>query len=174
MASVLNKLLGWLCGPQPRLRCSATIWAAGVAELARRTNGGMRESGAYLLGVDVPQGGQRILEFVFYDDIDPHALDSGIVTIRQTALPRLWGLCRARGYGVVADVHVHPFGYQQSPSDQANPVMPRSGHIAMILPDFATGEPRPGNIGLYEFQGAGRWLDHTHHGVRFLKLERSR
>jgi hypothetical protein len=139
--------------------------------LAKRTRGGRQESGAYLLGVDLPGGGQRILEFVFYDDIDPRALETGEVTIRQTALPRLWVHCRERGYGVVADVHVHPLGYGQSSSDQANPVMPRAGHIAMILPDFAEGQPEPGAIGIYEFLGAGRWADHSAEGNRYVRVE---
>lgn len=171
MASRLSRLLGWLLGPPPRLRCTRALWRASVAELARRTLSGRRESGAYLLGVDLPDGGKRILEFVYYDDIDPRALDTGIVTIRQTALPRLWALCRARGYGVVADIHVHPGSYQQSSSDQANPVMPRAGHLAMILPDFARSRTEPGGIGLYEFLGAGRWEDHSAAGSRYLKLE---
>jgi len=47
MRSFLNKLLGWLLGPPPRLRCSRAIWEAGVIELARRTRGGRQESGAY-------------------------------------------------------------------------------------------------------------------------------
>jgi hypothetical protein len=147
------------------------VWRAGVEELARRTRGGRQESGAYLLGEDLPGGGQRILEFVFYDDIDPRSLEIGVVVIRQTALPRLWAHCRERGYGVVADVHVHPRGYGQSPSDQANPVMPRAGHIAMILGDFARGRPEPGRIGIYEFLGAGRWADHSAKGARFVRLE---
>ena len=171
MASPLTRLLGWLLGPPPRLRCTRGRWRAGVTELARRTLGGRRESGAYLLGVELPGGGKRILEFVYYDDIDPQALEAGIVTIRQTALPRLWAHCRARGYGVVADIHVHPGSCQQSSSDQANPVMPRAGHLAMILPDFAQGRTEPGGIGLYEFLGAGRWADHSAAGSRFLKLE---
>jgi hypothetical protein len=171
MRSFLNKLLGWLLGPQPRLRCTQVIWQAGVLELARRTLGGQRESGAYLLGVDLPTGGQRILEFVFYDDIDPRALDTGVVIIRQTALPRLWALCRERGYGVVADVHVHPGGYGQSSSDMANPVMPRAGHVAMILPNFAQAPCKPGGIGIYEFLGAGRWADHSPKGARYVKLD---
>jgi len=50
-------------------------------------------------------------------------------------------------------------------------VMPRSGHIAMILPDYAQGRPNPGAIGIYEFLGAGRWADHSARGPRFLKLE---
>ena len=171
MGSFLNKLLGWLLGPPPRLRCAQTIWQAGVSELARRTLGGQRESGAYLLGVNLPAGGQRILEFVFYDDIDRRALETGVVTIRQTALPRLWELCRERGYGVVADIHVHPGGYGQSSSDMANPVMPRAGHVAMILPNFAQAPCRPGGIGIYEFLGAGRWADHSSKGVRYVKLD---
>lgn len=171
MASPLTRLLGWLFGPPPRLRCASAVWRAGVRELERRTRGGRQESGAYLLGMDLPDGGQRILEFIFYDDIDPRALETGEVTIRQTALPKLWELCRGRGYGVVADVHVHPGSYRQSGSDMANPVMPRAGHIAMILPDFATGAPEPGGIGIYEFLGGGRWADHSSAGRRFLKLE---
>lgn len=171
MRSFLNKLLGWIAGPPPRLRCDRPIWAAGVAELARRTGGGRQESGAYLLGEPLKDGSSRILEFVFYDDIDPRALETGEVTIRQTALPRLWELCRARGCGVVADVHVHPGACRQSCSDQENPVMPRAGHIAMILPNFAAGAPEPGRIGIYEFCGEARWLDHSAAGPRFVRLE---
>lgn len=171
MASPLTRLLGWLLGPPPRLRCDRSVWADGVRQLERRTRGGRQESGAYLLGTELPDGGRRILEFVYYDDIDPRALETGEVTIRQTALPRLWEHCRRRGYGVVADVHVHPGACRQSGSDMANPVMPRAGHIAMILPDFARGAPEPGAIGIYEFLGAGRWADHSSAGRRFVKLD---
>jgi hypothetical protein len=122
----------------------------------------------------VPDDEAGMPEFVFYDDIDRDALTTGNVTIRQIALPRLWELCRSRGYGVVADVHVHPGGYGQSQSDRANPVMPRVGHIAMILPNYAQGRPTPGSIGIYEYLGEGRWTDHTSRGPRFLKLENSR
>jgi proteasome lid subunit RPN8/RPN11 len=87
-------------------------------------------------------------------------------------LPKLWALCRERGYGVVADVHVHPGSYRQSTSDRDNPVMPRAGHIAMILPDFARAAPEPGRIGIYEFERAGVWTDHSAKGLRFVKLER--
>lgn len=171
MASPLTRLRGWLFGPPPRLRCARPVWADGVQQLERRTRGGRQESGAYLLGTELPDGGRRILEFVYYDDIDPRALETGEVTIRQTALPRLWEHCRMRGYGVVADVHVHPGSCRQSPSDMASPVMPRAGHIAMILPDFAKGAPEPGAIGIYEFLGAGRWADHSSAGRRFVKLD---
>ncbi len=171
MHSFQNMLLGWLGRRPPRLRCCRRVWDAGVLELARRTLGSQRESGAYLLGRNRRDGSKEILEFVFYDDIDPEALSTGIVMIRQTALPRLWEICRARGYGVVADVHVHPFGYGQSDSDQANPVMPRAGHIALILPDFASANPRPGSIGMYEFLGDEAWADHSGKSGRFFRLE---
>lgn len=171
MRSFLNRLLGWIAGSPPRLRCQRNLWLKGVAELARRTQDRTQESGAYLLGIPLRNGGSRILDFIYYDDIDERALETGEVTIRQTALPRLWALCRERGYGVVADIHVHPGSCRQSPSDQANPVMPRAGHIAMILPDFAAGAVEPGAIGIYEFAGHGRWLDHSADGSRFLRLE---
>ncbi|MGE3993328.1 hypothetical protein [Pseudorhodoplanes sp.] len=171
MRSLLNKLLGWIAGPPPRLRCDRAVWTSGVAELARRTRGCSQESGAYLLGTRLSDGSSRILEFVYYDDVDPRALETGEVTIRQTALPRLWALCRKRGYGVVADVHVHPGSCRQSYSDHADPVMPRAGHIAMILPNFAANAPEPGRIGIYEFCGEGRWLDHSAKGSGFVRLD---
>lgn len=171
MASFASRLLGWLFGPPPRLVCSRALWRSGVAELARRTKAGSQESGAFLLGRETAPGQNRILDFVYYDDIDPKALASGVVVIRQTALPRVWEICRARGYGVVADIHVHPAGYWQSASDKANPVMPRAGHIAMILPNFAHGAPEPGRIGIYEFLGGETWRDHSDLGAGFVKLE---
>ena len=167
----LNTLRGWLGLTPPRLRCKRAVWEVGTAELARRTLDGRRESGAYLLGKHRPDGSRDILEFIYYDDIDPAALATGIVTIRQTALPRLWELCRSRGYGVVADVHVHPHGYGQSSSDQENPVMPRQGHIALILPDFAQNQPCPGKIGMFEVLGNGAWTQHSDEGTKFFRLE---
>ena len=174
MPSFLSKLFGWLFGypsqPQPRIHCSAQVWQAGVEELARRTLRGRRESGAFLLGRDVTGGGKQILEFVFYDDIDPHALDTGIVHFAGNRLPILWEHCRQRGYGVVADVHVHPGGYGQSPSDQADPVMSRAGHIALILPHFAQRGVLPGEIGLYEYLGNDAWVDHSKSGNNFFRV----
>ena len=172
MISWLSKLFGWVSGRsrQPRLACETRIWSAGVEELRRRTLGGRRESGAFLLGRD--EGGtKRILEFVYYDDIDPNALKSGIVHFAGAKLPKLWAICRARGFGVVADVHVHPGGYQQSASDQADPVIPRAGHLAIILPHFACRETGPGGIGLYEYCGNGSWLIHTSQGRAFFTLD---
>jgi hypothetical protein len=56
----------------------------------------------------------------------------------------------------------------------ANPVMPRAGHVAMILPNFAQARCEPGGIGIYEFLGASRWADRSAEGARYVKLEGSR
>ena len=170
MSSLLSKLTGLLRGKQPKLKCDVKVWRAGVKELRLRTRRSTRESGAFLLGVEEGSS-KRILEFVFYDDIDPNALATGIVHFDGTKFPKLWEHCRTRGYGVVADVHVHPCGYGQSSSDKANPVMPRAGHFAMILPDFAARDTKPGGIGMYEYCGDGRWATHTTEGSKFFKLD---
>lgn len=125
----VSKLRGWLPARRPNLRCAREVWRAGVAELERRTLNHTRESGAYLLGLKLDDGSRRILQFVYYDDIDPLALASGVVVIRQTALPKLWALCRQLQLSVVADVHVHPGSFRQSQSDRENPVMPRGGTL---------------------------------------------
>lgn len=172
MRSFLSKLFGWLRALEPRLICDSAVWAAGVRELERRTLNGRRESGAFLLGRD--NGGRKqIVEFVYYDDIDPNSLDTGIVRFAGNKLPKLWEHCRKRGYGVVADVHVHPGGYGQSASDQADPVMPRAGHLAIIIPHFARHETQPGGIGIYEYLGNGNWQDHSPKGPSFFRLRRS-
>ena len=174
MISFLSRPFGWLRGrASARITCNAALWAAGMRELERRTLDGVRESGAFLLGYD-RNGRKEIVEFVYYDDIDPHALDTGIVHFNGNRLPRLWEHCRARGYGVVADVHVHPAGYGQSPSDKTDPVMPRAGHIAFIIPDFVRGATAPGGIGMYEYFGNGSWRDHSASGASFLRLVSSR
>ncbi len=175
MRSFLNRLFGWLLGPpEPRIVCDEAAWLAGAAELKRRTLGGRRESGAFLIG-EAPTNGPKVIRaFVYYDDIDPHSLDSGIVHFNGNKLPILWEICRERRCRVIADVHVHPGHYGQSRSDQADPVMPRAGHVAFILPDFAAGLVIPGGIGQYEYMGNGKWIDHSHAAAPLLGLRRSK
>jgi hypothetical protein len=72
----------------------------------------------------------------------------------------------------VADVHVHPGGYGQSASDQADPVMPRAGHIAFIIPNYAAGKTKPGDIGQYEYLGNGRWVNQSKAGSKFFDLRK--
>ena len=158
MASSIATLARRIFGPPPEILCSARVWRAGVTELRRRA-GGQRESGGFLLGSKGKA--RRIEEFVFYDDIDPNALSTGIVEIDGRQLGDLWGLCRKTERTVVADVHVHPGGFGQSASDRANPIMAEVGHIAIILPHFATQASAPGGIGVYEYLGSRQWRDRS-------------
>ena len=169
MKWLLTKLFGSLAGRRASLICKEKIWLAGAQELARRTRNCTQESGAFLLGTEGDV--KRIEKFVFYDDIDPYALSSGIVHFDGSKYPLLWGICRADGLQVVADVHVHPGSYQQSYSDRTEPAMPRAGHIAMILGDFAQREVRPGGIGIYEYLGNRHWSDRTREGRSFFELD---
>ena len=158
MASLIATLARSLLGPPPEILCSARVWRAGIAELKRRA-GGRRESGAFLLGSK--SKARRIHEFVFYDDIDPNALRSGIIEIDGRRLGDLWVHCRKTGRAVVADIHVHPGHFWQSDSDRANPIMAEVGHIAIILPQFAARATYPGGIGVYGYLGSRRWRDRS-------------
>jgi hypothetical protein len=158
MAFSISTLARIAFGPPPEITCPKPTWAAGVAELRRRA-GGRLESGAFLLGRRDAR--REIEEFVFYDDIDPGALRNGIVQIDGSRLGALWQHCRETRREVVADVHVHPYGYGQSASDRANPIIAEIGHIAMILPNFALGDGLPGGIGIYQYEGSRRWRDRS-------------
>lgn len=143
----------------PEIVCDRATWFDGVAELRRRA-GGRRESGAFLLGT---MDKRRIIrEFVFYDDIDPNSLKTGMVQIDGRKLGTLWNYCRKKSCRVVADIHVHPGHFQQSSSDQANPVIAEVGHIAFILPQFATRGITPGAMGVYQYLGARQWRDRSY------------
>lgn len=169
MSSLLTKLHGLVVGSPPSLRCKTDLWLAGAHELGTRTRNRTRESGAFLLGT--VGATRRIERFIFYDDLDPQALSSGIVHFDGARFPSLWKVCRDLQLQVVADVHVHPDGYQQSYSDRTQPAIPRAGHIALILPDFAHGEVRPGGIGMYEYLGNQQWSDRTRDGRGFFDLD---
>jgi hypothetical protein len=138
--------------------------------LANRTSG-YRESGAFLLGA--VRNGQRSIEsFLFYDDLDPQCFSHGIVEFDGGKLGALWSHCRERALAVVADVHVHPGSFHQSPSDQHNPMIPEVGHFALILPSYAKRGTLPGEIGIHEYLGNRRWADHSAQGAAIMKLQR--
>jgi proteasome lid subunit RPN8/RPN11 len=144
-----------LLAPQHELSCSLHLWLRLLVGLRKRGRFA-RESGAFLLGKD--EGGRRrITDFALYDDVDPHALDTGIVHLDGRYFGKLWDMCAAKGLTVVADVHTHPGGPGQSGSDQANPIIARAGHIALIVPYYAQWPVRRRAIGIYRYLGAGRW-----------------
>ncbi len=42
----------------------------------------------------------------------------------------------------------------------------RSGHIAIIVPDFAAWPIVAGRLGIYEYRGQHEWTDRTHPKTR--------
>lgn len=145
-----------LLAPRHELSCSWLLWYRLRAKLRERGRDCTRESGAFLLGHRA-DGRARIANFVLYDDLDPHCLDSGIVRFDGRYFGELWAICRARGQVVVADIHVHPGSADQSASDRDNPMISTAGHIALTLPRFATGAQARCDIGIYRYLGSKRW-----------------
>jgi proteasome lid subunit RPN8/RPN11 len=139
-------------------------WVGLLAELDRR---GQRrhEAGAFLLGARVGEL-REVQDVVFYDDLDPKAYSSGVCILHAPAFAALWSICRARGLTVVGDVHTHPGGAFQSEADRTNPMVAREGHIAIIVPNYATGRPTNAKLGVFEYRGNHAWTDHSGVGVR--------
>lgn len=145
-----------LCAPQHELSCSWWLWRRLLAALRERGRDRTRESGAFLLGWR--RGGRaRIEHFALYDDLDPRCLDSGIVRFDGRHFGALWELCERSSRTVVADVHTHPYGAEQSESDRDNPMISRAGHVALIVPQFAAPPVPRDTVGIYQYRGAKQW-----------------
>jgi proteasome lid subunit RPN8/RPN11 len=122
----------------------------------RRRGGQQRESGAFLLGTQ--EGNRRkIKKFLYYDDLDPHCLDTGIVVIDGSVFGKLWKVCRDLNMQVVADVHTHPGLPFQSGTDRDNPMIAVAGHVAIIVPNLARRIVVADDLGIYQYQGNHRW-----------------
>ena len=155
MISLIRAIILGLVAPKHVLRCSRKIWKDGLIELRRR-GGGRRESGAFLLGRTL-KGKRQVLRFVYYDDLDPHCLESGVVVFKSPGYGTLWQLCRETGLSVVADVHTHPTIAIQSDADRRHPMIAVPGHIALIVPYFANRISHPCEMGIYKYLGAHMW-----------------
>jgi len=136
------------------------LWLRLVADLKRR-GAGVRESGAFLLGRQTDER-RQVRTYVCYDDLDPDALSTGIVTISGNGYSALWAHCRRRKLRVLADVHTHGNAHpEQSGTDEANPMIPEAGHVALILPSYAHGGSwRLQNVAVYEYKGNYHWDRH--------------
>jgi hypothetical protein len=137
------------------LRISLLIWRKLMTQLKRRGNGD-RESGAFLLGT---VGGCKIKHFIPYDDLDPTALDTGIISFQGIGFVPLWNYCRRHKMQVLADVHTHGGKWTgQSETDRTNPMIETPGHIALIVPNFARGNRASlRGVGVYEYLGDHDW-----------------
>lgn len=143
------------------------MWNKTLLNLRQRGRG-QRESGGFLLGQK--SANQRTIEaFIPYDIIDPNALQ-GYILFDGSKMDLVWQECERLKLQVVADVHTHPGGFGQSSLDQANPMIPERGHIAIIIPNFASKIYLPGEIGIYEFRGSDGWLNHSPKGPNFFRI----
>lgn len=119
----------------------------------------MREAGAFLLA---PLPDSRCVTHVeYFDDLDPACL-RGNIEIDGRAFSKLWDVCEAKNLTVVADIHTHPTAsVRQSDIDRANPMITSVGHVALIVPDYATRRVRPLQVGVHQFHGDGKWSSWT-------------
>jgi hypothetical protein len=157
MISSIRTTLRALLAPDHRVSCSKALWAELLRELRRRGRG-QHESGAFLLGVK-GDGRREAKAVVYYDDLDPHAYDSGVCVLHGDSFAKLWKICRERNLSVVADVHTHPGVARQSYSDQTNPMVANVGHVAVIVPNFARAPVVEAALGIYEYSGDYEWRD---------------
>lgn len=146
------------------IRMPTLLWRRVIADLRRRGNG-WRESGAFLLGHQLPDEA-HVSAYVCYDDIDPQAYRSGAIAFHASGYAALWQRCREKNTRVLADVHTHPgASVAQSDLDQRHPMLPLAGHTALIVPHFAqTPWWTLRSVGVHEYLGEFRWRAHPSTG----------
>ena len=139
------------------LRASLWLWMRLFYQLRRRGRG-QRESGAFLLSA---LGSRRITKFICYDDLDPTALDSGIIVFHGAGFVPLWDFCRREQMTVVADIHTHgDYWTGQSDADRTHPMIGQKGHLSLIAPHFARRNRFSlKGVGIYEYVGNHQWMD---------------
>lgn len=140
------------------LEISAGAWSALMRDLFER-GGGMRESGAFLLG-SIGDRTRTVRDWLPYDELDPAVRNFEYVRLETAAFTKLWEVCAARSLEVVADVHTHPLGPGQSISDRENPMISLAGHVALIVPYFARGDVQPADLSVNVYLGGGTWKSH--------------
>lgn len=138
------------------VRISIWLWMRLIQQLRRRGYG-QRESGAFLLS---KQGARRVTKFICYDDLDPSALDSGIIIFHGAGFVPLWDYCRREHMTAVADVHTHSDQWTgQSDTDRTHPMIGQKGHVSLIVPHYAQRNLLSfDGVGIYEYAGNHEWI----------------
>lgn len=150
------------------LRISLWLWMRLFRQLCRRGRG-QRESGAFLLSA---QGARKITAFICYDDLDPTALDTGIIVFHGAGFVPLWDFCRREQMTVVADIHTHGDSWTgQSEADRTHPMIGQKGHVSLIAPHFAQRNRFSlQGVGVYEYTGNHQWNERADGLLRFTIL----
>jgi proteasome lid subunit RPN8/RPN11 len=141
----------------PLLKMPRALYGRLIADLAK-SGRGVKEAGAFLLGQADNQA-RQVSSYLMYDVVATESSRKhAYVAFTAEEMARAWEHCYATGMQVVADVHTHPFGPQQSVTDRAHPIVSIPGHVALIVPFFALRNPQPVDLGVHIFSGGGRWL----------------
>ena len=135
------------------LRMRSSDWKAMIAELGRRGHSS-RESGAFLLA-DRDGDRRTVTRVIYLDDLDPDCLTGGI-EFDGLAYSKLWDICDTEQRVVIGDAHTHPGpSVRQSGIDAHNPMVAQKGHVALIIPHFATRHVQPHEAGVHRYDGGG-------------------
>ena len=138
-------------GRQALLRMHSSAWEAMIEELGLRGRGS-RESGTFLLA-DRAGDGRTVTRIVYLDDLDPDCLTGGI-EFNGLAFSKLWDICDAEERVVIGDAHTHPgTSVRQSDTDAQNPMVAQKGHIALIIPNFASRPVKAREVGVHQYDG---------------------
>lgn len=171
MISLIKRFLAPFFYFGPRLLIAEDIWQALYTDL-RKVSDSRKESGAFLLG-RITKDGREVVTYKLYHELAPNSLHAGAILFEQRHYSVLWDACRRLNLSVVADVHTHPGAEHQSPIDQAHPMISNKGHIALIVPNYATGRAEARTTGIYEYLGRKRWRSIPYHfRHKALKIKR--
>lgn len=139
---------------RPLVSLTRRQWRSLIRELGRRGQG-TREAGAFLLAP--LSDSRRVAHVEYFDDLDPNCL-RGNIEIEGHAFSKLWDVCETNKLTVIADVHTHPGAtVQQSSIDKDSPMIAQVGHVALIVPHFATRRVRPRHVSVNRYRGGGEW-----------------
>lgn len=159
ITQAFRSLLDWywrLWPSRPRIEIDCSLWQQIIQELGRRSLDGSRESGVFLLGSQ-DEGANRVVRAVYFDDLDPECL-VGNIHIRSSGFSNLWDICETERLRTIADIHTHPnTSVVQSPTDRANPMIAREGHLALIVPHYSTRPVKAREVGVHEYRGNHGW-----------------
>ena len=147
----------WRLWPsRTRIEIEFDLWQEVVQELGRRSLCGSREAGVFLLTSSEGEM-RRVVKTAYFDDLDPECL-VGSIHIRASGFSKLWDLCDSERLRVIADIHTHPStSVVQSPTDRANPMVAREGHLALIVPHYGLRPVQAREIGVHEYRGDRGW-----------------
>ncbi|MDN5215575.1 hypothetical protein QQ020_26090 [Fulvivirgaceae bacterium BMA12] len=136
-------------------KVSRWTWFHLLSGLKKRGKG-VRESGAFLLA---KRGKSRVSKVVFYDELDKHVSDSGIIKFNGSGYVKFWPMLKDWGMEVIADIHTHPGeNTDQSHADMTHPMIRIKGHLAVIAPNYAKNRwIKPNDCSSYLYLGSFKW-----------------